>query len=378
MGTSVSGLSRRFSNKANLSLFTNVKIGSYEFPNRVVMAAMTRCRADPSTGIATDLHADYYSQRAEGSAFVLTECSGVSKIGNCFPGAAGIYTEEQAQGWSKVTERVHKVDGKIFLQIWHGGRAGRKEVIGQDPVAPSSLPIRTKQGDKIIEGDVPKELTVDQIKEIVEEFRRSAKLAKKAGFDGLEVHGANGYLVDQFLRDATNKRKDKYGGSIENRCRFPLEVIDALISVYGADKVGIKLSPVARYQDMYDSDPIPLYTYLLQELQKKKIAFVEIVEASDEESLYEKSPTQQIPNVLKTFRPHFKNIIIGNNSFDLNKANEAISNGFCDVVSFGRLFISNPDLVERFKNNSELAQVDWSTAYGGSEKGYTSYPKNLI
>jgi N-ethylmaleimide reductase len=375
MGAMASCLNCECTSQSKFPLLTSVKVGSYDLPNRVVMAAMTRCRADPITGLANELHAQYYSQRAEGSAFVLTECSGVSKIGNCIPGAPGIYTEEQTEAWSKVTEAVHKVGGKIVLQIWHGGRAGRKEVIGQDPVGPSSIPIRTKQGDKIIEGDVPKELTETEINEIVEQFRTSAILAKKAGFDGLELHGANGYLVDQFLRDSTNKRTDKYGGSIENRCRFALEVMDALISVYGADKVGIKLSPVSRYQDMYDSDPVPLYAHLLKELQNKNVAFVELVEAVDEDSLYEKTPIQQIPNVLQAFRPYFKNVIIANNGFDFNKANESISNGLCDLVSFGKYFISNPDLVDRFRNGYELAQVDWSFVYGGGNNGYITYPK---
>jgi len=360
------------------SLFDQVQVGDITLSNRIVMAAMTRLRADPKTGVPNDLHVKYYSQRAT-AGLILTECSAVSNVGNGLSGSAGIYTKEQAAGWKKVTQAVHERGGKIFLQIWHGGRASDPKISGETSLAPSALPIRSYD-DKGVEqvGPVPKEMTKDDIKTVVEQFRESAKLAKEAGFDGLELHGANGYLIDQFIRDSSNQRKDEYGGSVENRCRFPLEVIDALIEVFGAGRVGIKLTPVGRYQYMYDSNPIETYSYLLTKLSEKKIAFVELMEPNDGEYIKKshfKPGKEQIPHVAKQFRNVFKGTLITNAGYKLDTAAKAIKENIADLVSFGKLFINNPDLVQRAIKKWPLNDKwDFTTFFSGGEKGYIDYP----
>jgi N-ethylmaleimide reductase len=368
--------------KAHLDkkIFSTVKLGNYILKNRIGMAALTRCRANPKTGIPNELHEKYYTERAEGAGFILTECSSVSKIGNSFPGACGIWTDEQAEGWKKVTDSVHNVNGRIYLQIWHGGRASRKVVIGTDPVAPSSIPIRNpkKSGEGYTNSDIPVELSEEGILEILKQFRRGAENALKAGFDGLELHGANGYLIDQFLKDATNKRTDKYGGSIENRCRFPLMVMDELCSVFGPDKVGIKITPVGRFQDMFDSNPAELNNYFLKELNRRKISFVEIVSAPEfmpVANFYGIEGENQIPDIYKTFRPVFDGIMIANNNLDFEKANKLIEEGLIDMVTFGRNFLANPDLVERYKNGWPLNQQRPKLYYVPGSEGYIDYPK---
>jgi N-ethylmaleimide reductase len=362
---------------SNKNLLSEIKLGSYEMPNRVVMCPLTRCRADPQTGVPNDMHVQYYTQRAVDTAFVRTECSGVSRRGNCFPGACGIYTDEQAEGWKRVNESVHKVGGRIFLQIWHCGRAAKADWLeGQKPLSSSAVknrhPIRGG-----FEYDEPQEMTKEEILEVVEQFRQGAIRAKYAGFDGIELHAANGYLIDQFFRDGVNKRTDEFGGSFENRCRFPLMVMDALIDVFGTEKVGIKLTPVGRFNDMFDSDPIPLYTYLLKELDSRKIAYVEIVKAPE----FREVPNfyggikgeEQIPNVYKTFRSAFSNVLIANNGFNFETGNQIIEEGLADMVAFGRPFISNPDLVKRFKNNWPLTESDEKTYYTNGFEGYLDY-----
>jgi N-ethylmaleimide reductase len=359
----------------DLHLLDCVKFGPYTLKNKVVMAAMTRQRADPKDGVPNDLFIQYYSERAADAGLILTESSCTSQKANTFPGCGCIYSNEQVKGWKKVTEAVHKVNGIIYLQICHGGRTAINKLTGLTPVGPSAIAMRTKVNGEIVSGDVPEELSEDGIKEIIEEFRKGAENAKRAGFDGIQLHGANGYLVDQFLRDATNKRTDKYGGSVENRCRFALEVIDALISVFGEDRVGIKLSPIGRYNDMYDSDPLPVYTHLLSELQKRNVSFVELATSPAEVHLYEKNGAEQIADVFKAFRPLFKNLIIANNGFDWGKGNEFVKDGTADLISYGKMYLANPDLVERFKNGWELDQPDWSLLFTGGEKGYL-YPKH--
>lgn len=368
--------------KVNLEkkIFSTLKLGPYTLPNRIAMAALTRCRANPKTAVPSDLHVQYYTERAEGAAFILTECSGISKKGNSYPGACGLWSEEQTDGWKKVVDSVHKVNGKIFMQIWHGGRASRKKVTGEDPVAPSSVPMRVC--DKSEQGftslDVPKELNEEEILQIIKEFRKGAENALKAGFDGLELHGAAGYLIDQFLRDGTNKRSDKYGGSIENRCRFPLMVIEELCTVFGPEKVGIKVSPCGRFQDMFDSDPVNLYTHFLKELNKRKISFVEIVSSREfvtEPHLYGIDGEQQIPDVFETFRPVYDGVLIGNDNFDFDKANQYIEKGLMDMVTFGRTFISNPDLIERLKNGWPLNPANHKLFYSPGARGYIDYPR---
>ena len=362
-------------------LLRGLKYGSFDFPSRIVMAAMTRCRADYKTSVPNDLHVQYYSQRANGAAFILTECTHISSRGNSFPGACGISTSDQVEGWKRVTDAVHKNDGRIFLQIWHGGRQGHPDILnGQNPVGPSPIAVRGKcrTFKGLADYPVPEELTEGGINEILDQFRIGAENALKAGFDGIQLHGANGYIVDQFFRDCSNKRSDKYGGNVRNRARFALEVIDILVNVFGKDKVGIKLSPVSRYGDMFDSNPIENYSYLVNELDKKGIMFIEFVEPPEFVTVtdhYGIKGENQIPNVCKVFRPLFRNLIIGNNNFTFETGNQKVEYKDADMISYGKLFISNPDLVERFRNNWELTKPELRYFYSGTEKGYSDYPR---
>jgi N-ethylmaleimide reductase len=285
------------------------------------------------------------------------------------------------EGWKRVTDAVHKNDGRIFLQIWHGGRQGHPDILnGQNPVGPSPIAVRGKcrTFKGLADYPVPEELSEGGINEILDQFRIGAENALKAGFDGIQLHGSNGYIVDQFFRDCSNKRSDKYGGNVRNRARFALEVIDILINVFGKDKVGIKLSPVSRYGDMFDSNPIENYSYLVNELDKKGIMFIEFVEPPEFVTVtdhYGIKGENQIPNVCKVFRPLFRNLIIGNNNFTFETGNQKVEYKDADMISYGKLFISNPDLVERFRNNWELTKPELRYFYSGTEKGYSDYPR---
>eukprot|EP00331_Platyophrya_macrostoma_P028249 CAMPEP_0176434472 /NCGR_PEP_ID=MMETSP0127-20121128/16698_1 /TAXON_ID=938130 /ORGANISM="Platyophrya macrostoma, Strain WH" /LENGTH=348 /DNA_ID=CAMNT_0017817217 /DNA_START=113 /DNA_END=1159 /DNA_ORIENTATION=- len=338
---------------------------------------MTRCRADPKTGIPNDLHVKYYSERAANAGFVLTECTAISNQGNSFPGATGIWNREQVDGWKKVCDAVHEKGGKIILQIWHGGRAATTDKTGETPLAPSPIAMRgfDKEGNTT-EDQVPTEMTIEDIKKVKEEFRQGALRAKEAGFDGIQLHGANGYLVDQFIRDGTNKRTDEYGGSIENRARFCLEVMDELISVFGADRCGIKFSPVGRYQDMYDSTPLETFSYILKKFDEKGVAFVEFTEASSYEGKSHYAPGKdQIAEVAKSFRGAFKGTLITNQGHTPETALDFINKGYADLVTFAKLYISNPDLALRIKNGWEInTKQDFTTFFTPGEKGYTDYP----
>jgi N-ethylmaleimide reductase len=372
-------MKRHFSTNIK-NLFSPIKLGPYELRNRTVMAAMTRCRADPKTAIPNDMHVQYYSERAENAGFILTECAAISRGGNTFPGACGIFDEAQTEAWKKVCDAVHEKNGRIYMQIWHGGRSARKMVTGERPVAPSNVTIRSfgQDGKTIEHSEEAEVLTEDGIKKIVEEFQKGAENALKAGFDGLQLHGANGYLVDEFLRDGTNKREDKFGGSFENRSRFPLMVMDALTSVFASDRVGIKLSPVGRYNDMFDSNPIGMFSYLLKELNKRKISFVELVRGPElfpVPDFYDAKPLEQIPDMFKTFRPVFENVLIGNSNLSQEEAQKLIKDGEIDMASFGRPFIANPDFPKRLVNNWPLAEANHNTIYYGGSDGYISYPK---
>lgn len=366
-----------------LTLFDPIKFGDHSLKNRFAMAPLTRCRADPKTLIPNDLHIQYYTERAEDAGLVFTECTTISARGSSFPGNCWIYTQEQVEGWKLVTESVHKVGGKIYLQIWHWGRATKAEFFsGEQPYSSSAVQNRAEATG--INGkttyDVPKEMTREDIDEVVEKFRKGAMNAKEAGFDGLELHGANGYLIDQFLRDGVNKRTDEFWGSVENRCRFPLMVIEALISVFGAANVGIRISPIGRFNDMFDSDPIKLYSYFLEELAKKKVGFVEITRGDflKISGYYDDiKPEDQIANVYETFRKVWKGVLIANNRLSFEDGMKLVETGLADMVSYGRGYLSNPDLSLslKFKNGWELNVPDYSTFYGGGAKGYIDYPK---
>lgn len=383
------------------TFFEAYKMGNHLLKNRVAMAALTRMRADETTTCPNDMHVKYYSERAGDAGFVLTECTAIAGHGNCFAGACGIYSKEHIESWKKVTDAVHNNKGKIFMQVWHCGRAACISKIGQTPYAPSEIAVRGQcknQKREMVNCDTPISMSKDDIKMMVNLFEQAAKNAKEAGFDGVQLHGANGYLIDEFLRDGTNKRNDEYGGSIENRCRFPLEVIDSFIRVYGSGNVGIKISPGGRLNDIMDSDPISLYKHFLFELGKRRVAFVEVMQAPDFRKVpnhYNITGEEQISEMFKTLKPFFyypekpenskedsfywpvdyKPTFIANNNLDYEKAKILLSNDECDMVSFGRAFISNPDLCYRLENGYELTPPDYNTFYTSGEEGYTTYLK---
>lgn len=375
------------------SLFQSYKLGTKTLSSRIAMSALTRMRADPITSVPNDLHVKYYSERAEDAGMVFTECTAIEARGNSFPGACGIYNKEQIDGWKKVTKAVHERNGTIFLQLFHCGRATAEEISGNSIIAPSSIRNRHKTrngaGKYVICG-IPEEMNHEEIYNVVSLFEQAAKNAHDAGFDGIELHGANGYLVDSFLRDASNQRNDEYGGSVEKRCRFPLEIIDKFIKVFGTDKIGMKVSPCGRLNDMFDSNPELLYSHLFKELGKRKAAFVEVMQPPDfinAVNLYKIKGEEQMPEIFKTLKPFFtydqNNInkvdyeptFIANTNLNFQSASELLDKGYCDMVTFGRNYIANPDLVYRLKNNLELNLPDHSTFYGPGEKGYTTYTK---
>jgi 2,4-dienoyl-CoA reductase-like NADH-dependent reductase (Old Yellow Enzyme family) len=329
------------------------------------MASLTRRKCDTKDGIPNDMMVKYYSQRAS-AGLIITECSPISYDAQSFFGAGGIWNSAQVEGWKRVTNAVHEKGGVIFIQIWHSGRAS----VGLK--APSPLPIRRfdKKGQEVT-SNIPIELTKDQIKEIVNDFRKGAINAKEAGFDGIELHGANGYLVDNFIRDGSNNRTDEYGGSAENRSRFCIEVLTELINVFGKGRVGLKLSPVGRFQYMFDSNPIETYKCLLSKVNDLGIAYVQMMEPTEAfaEVYHYPQGSDQISQVCKEFRSVYKGTIMTNNNYTPETAMAVIEKGYADMVSFGRLYMPNPDLVERIQNKWPFNEFKDENG----EQGYSDY-----
>ena len=348
------------------SLFDPLLLGDIELPNRVVMAPLTRCRASAGR-VPNALMAQYYRQRAS-AGLILSEATSVCPQGVGYPDTPGIWSEAQVEGWQQVTQAVHAAGGRIFLQLWHVGRVSHPEYLdGALPVAPSAIApaghvslLRPKR-DFV----TPRALETAEIPAIVEAYRVGAEHAKQAGFDGVEIHGANGYLLDQFLQDSTNQRQDHYGGSIENRARLLLEVTDAAISVWGAGRVGVHLAPRGDAHSMGDANPLATFGYVAEQLGQRQIAFI-----FTRESLGE----NRITPVLKT---RFGGAVIANEAFTRETAEQVITAGEADAVAFGKDFISNPDLVRRLQNGLALNPYDTDTFYGpglaSPEKGYTDY-----
>lgn len=355
----------------NLNLFSPIQLGRYTLPNRIVMAPLTRNRAADGN-VPHELNVLYYEQRAS-AGLIITEASQVSPQGLGYPATPGIHDAAQVEGWKLVTEAVHAKGGRIFLQLWHVGRISHPDLQpnGELPVAPSAITpagmASTYTGQKPFV--TPRALETDEIPDIVEQFRRGAENALAAGFDGVEIHNANGYLLDQFLRDATNQRTDQYGGSIENRVRLPLEVLEAVVGVWGADRVGIRISPSSTFNDMSDSDPEAHFGYFVDQLNSYNLAYLHVLEPSESDLRHGGKP---VPT--SYFRPLYKSAFMVNWDYDLQKGNEVIASGNADLVSYGKLFIANPDLPERFKLNASLNQPNPDTFYGGGAEGYTDYP----
>ena len=355
---------------AAISLFSPIKLGSNSLANRMIMAPMTRLRAIGS--IPNSLMATYYAQRAS-AGLIITECTMVSPMSNGYMNCPGIYSLEQIEEWQKVTDAVHNAGGKIFLQLWHCGRISHPSLLGgKQPVAPSAIApigeLHTPAGKVAME--TPHALEKHEISEIVEQFRSGAENAKVAGFDGIELHGAFGYLIDQFLQDGSNQRTDEYGGSIENRARFLLEVVEAVSSVWGADRVGIKLSPSNTFYGMVDSNPQATFSYVLEALSPIGLAYVHLMEPNE----IDLKNRDVINPLTPLFRPIYQGTLISNGNYTYETATAALADGSTDLVSFGKLFLANPDLPSRFRLKTPLNEADPKTFYGSGEKGYTDYP----
>lgn len=344
-------------------LFESIQVGDLTLANRIVMAPLTRCRASDGR-VPNDLMAEYYEQRAS-AGLIISEATAVDPMGVGYPDTPGIWSEEQVEGWKKITTRVHAAGGKIIMQLWHVGRISDPVYLdGKPPVAPSAI---TPAGHvSLIRPQrpfvTPRALESNEIPGIVDAYRRGAENAKKAGFDGVEVHSANGYLLDQFLQDKTNKRVDQYGGSIENRARLILQVVDTVVDVWGPGRVGVHIAPRGDAHDMGDSNPRATFGYLATELGKRSIAFMCARERMDDDWLG--------PYLKKCFGGKY----IINEGFTPDKAESVISSADADAVAFGKLFIANPDLVERFSSKISLNTPDPDTFYGKGSKGYTDYP----
>lgn len=350
-------------------LFTPIRIGDLELPNRIFMAPMTRNRAPE--GIPTPLMATYYRQRAT-AGLIISEGSPISARAVGYPATPGIYTDAQVDGWRQVTEAVHEAGGHIYCQLWHCGRVSHPDFHGGElPVAPSAIRPEgqafTPEGLK--DFVTPRALDVEEIPGIVADYAHAAECARRAGFDGVEIHGANGYLIDQFLRDGSNRREDAYGGSVENRARFLLEVIEAVCDVLGADRVGVRLSPLQPFNDMRDSDPETTFRYAVEALNRFGLGYLHITEMGKEAPGVAGPPFD-----LGVLRKIWQGVYITNAGYDKARANAAIASGAADAVAFGTLFIANPDLVERFRRDAPLNEPDPDTFYGGDAHGYTDYP----
>lgn len=355
---------------SDINLFSPVKVGPYTLPNRMVMAPMTRLRAIGS--VPNSLMATYYAQRAS-AGLIVTECTMVSPLSVGYMNCPGIYSPEQIAGWRLVTDAVHERGGRIFLQLWHSGRISHPSLLGGKlPVAPSAIAaegeLHTPEGKRPME--TPRALETHEIPEVVEQFRKGAENALAAGFDGVEFHGAFGYLIDQFLQDGSNQRTDEYGGSIENRARFLLEVVEAVASVWGANRVGIKLSPSNTYYSMRDSNPKATFSYAIDALNRFGLAYLHLMEPNETDLA-----TRDVLNpVTPYFRPIFKGTLIANGGYDHPKGDGILALRDADLVSFGKLFLANPDLPKRFELNAPLNTPAPSTFYSPDEHGYTDYP----
>lgn len=355
-----------------IELFDPVRLGPYRLANRIVMAPLTRSRAQAGD-VPSPLAAEYYAQRT-GAGLIITEATQISRQGKGYAFTPGVYNEAQVTGWRKVTDAVHAKGGRIFLQLWHVGRISHPSLQpgGGLPVAPSAI---APKGNAFTETGfqpfvAPRALETDEIPGIVEDYREAARRARAAGFDGVEIHAANGYLIEQFLRDSSNRRSDRYGGSRENRVRFLLEVADAVVGVWGGERVGVRLSPVSPSNDLGpDSDPEATYSHAVAALNEFGLAYLHVVEGATQ-------GPREVPHGfdLQVLRRLFKGRYIANNGYDLALAREALRRNFADLIAFGRPFIANPDLVDRLRIGAPLNELDRHTLYGGSAKGYTDYP----
>lgn len=351
-------------------LFQPFSLGALELPNRIVMAPLTRNRAGDGN-VPTELHARYYSQRAT-AGLIITEASQISPLGQGYLRTPGIHSPAQIAGWRRVTEAVHAAGGRIFIQLWHVGRISHVSLLpdGEVPVAPSAITAATKT---FIESGFapvsePRALRTEEIPGIVEDYRLAARNALDAGFDGVEIHGANGYLIDQFLKDGTNRRDDEYGGSIDRRTRFLYEVAEAISREIGGERAGLRLSPVSPANDAVDSDPQALFERAMKRIAPLRLAYVHVIEGATQ------GPRDLQGFDFQALRRLAPGAWMVNNGYDRQMAMDAVDQGLADLVAFGRPYIANPDLVRRLRDNAPLAVAERSCFYGGGAEGYTDWP----
>lgn len=358
-------------------IFTPLKFGSLKLKNRFALGSMTRCRASRETGNITPEMVDYYSQRAESAGLIFTECVFVDKEHNSYLGAGGMITREHCEGWKTIVDAVHRQNTAIFAQLYHPGRALHSDLTGVFPMGPS--PIKCS-GTVLVHGeskeyDFPREIIANDIFVTQEQFFHAAKIAKKAGFDGIELHAANGYLIDQFLRSESNTRRDTYGGVLANRCRYLLELIDKISKIYPPERIGVKLSLVGRYNSMYDKWPEELGKFLLRELDKRDILYVQLMEAESRTFITSNNGHDQIEDCAKTFRKHFGGFLVTNGFGGMDAGIKKLEEDEADIAAISYLFVSNPDLVERVKNGWTLTLPLKEYFYTPGPKGYSDYPK---
>ena len=336
------------------------------------MAPLTRCRASEGH-IPNDLNAEYYSQRAA-AGLIISEATSVSPCGYGYPNTPGIHTKEQVGGWKKVTEAVHAKGGHIYLQLWHVGRISHPayQQDGVKPVAPSAIKPKGQvfTGSTMEEYVTPRALETDEIPGIISEYVHGADLAKEAGFDGVEIHNANGYLLDQFLRTGTNMRGDRYGGTVQNRARLTLEITEAVVGVWGADRVGIRFSPAGIFNDMHDNNPLETFGHVLSELNRFGLAYAHITKVTAQDIAH--GAVEGVGP--KELRPYWRGKVVSAGGFTLDSGNAALAEGWADAIAFGVPFLSNPDLTERLHRGAPLNTPDESTFYASGPKGYTDYP----
>jgi N-ethylmaleimide reductase len=361
-------------------LFAPLTVGPYRLSHRVIMAPLTRMRAQDGTVAAHALNVLHYKQRASNGGLIIAEASQVSQAGQGYPATPGIHSERQIEGWRDVTEAVHLKGGRIFLQLWHVGRVSHSSLQpnGALPVAPSAIRINGETltaSWKSVPFETPRALETEEIAEVVESFRQGAENAKLAGFDGVELHGANGYLVEQFLQSRSNQRSDQYGGSVENRCRFLKETVDALIDVWGSDRVAVRLSPYGVANESGDDDPVSLYRHVLRQLNPLGLGYLHFIEPRSSGAGRADVNHQNVPSALELFRSDWSGVLIGAGGFDGASAEATVASGRADAIAFGRAFIANPDLPTRLKLNIPLNPYNRATFYGGGAAGYTDYSR---
>ena len=359
-----------------MNLLTPITLGSVSLENRVLMAPLTRMRADHD-GVPSPLAAKYYAQRAS-AGLIISEATQISELGKGYPATPGIYSDVPVEAWRTITDAVHAQGGKIFLQLWHVGRISHSSLHPHKglPVAPSAIKPSGKvytAAWALAEYETPRALTLDEIEQLKADYVQAANQAKSAGFDGVELHAANGYLLDQFLQDRTNQRTDQYGGTIENRCKLIQDILQLIIPIWGSGRVGIRLSPYGTFNDIADSDPQGLFAYLINALNPLNLSYLHLIEPRATSAGGSDQLEVDAPRTGKLFRKLFAGKVVLAGGFDQASAEKAIEDGEADAIAFGRLFIANPDLPKRFATHAALNPYDRATFYGGNEKGYTDY-----